>query len=312
MATLIDWHAHHTAPELVVEYEALSGRAPRPDAHDGPDFGQRVAAMDAAGIDVQLVCQGAGLNADALGLPPDEALRLVRWSNDLIAERVAPYSERLFAVAGITYTDPEGSAVEIERMAARGARAVLMYARPDQVGSPGTEVVFAKAAALGLPIFLHGGGARPPRDPAFERLEDGGQGVAVSVLADAAVADFVVRTVAAGVFDRYPSLQIVIRSGGGSVPILLQKLWWKHKGPEGERRYSDVVREHFLVDTANVDARTVGYLVDAMGEERVVFGSDYCGGLGPLDRAVALVDAQPDPARLRALTERNSLRLLRL
>jgi predicted TIM-barrel fold metal-dependent hydrolase len=312
MATLIDWHAHHTAPELVAEIEALSGKAPKPDKYDGPDFAQRVAAMDAAGIELQLVCQGAGLNVDALGLPPDQALRFVQKSNDLIAERVAPYPDRLFAVAGITYADAEGAAAEIDRMAARGARAVLMYARPDQVGSRGTERVFAKAAELGLPIFLHGGGARPPQDAGFERLEDGGQGVAVSVLADAAVADFVVRTIAAGVFDRYPSLQIVIRSGGGSVPILLQKLWWKHKGPDGEQRYSDVLREHFLVDSANVDARTVGYLVDAMGEERVVFGSDYCGGLGPLDRAVALIDEQPDPGRVRALTERNSRRLLRL
>jgi predicted TIM-barrel fold metal-dependent hydrolase len=310
MATLIDWHAHHTAPELVAEVAALGGRAPKPDQYDGPDFGPRVAAMDAAGIEMQLVCQGAGLNVDSLPLPPDEALRFVRRSNDLIAERVAPYPARLFAVAGITYADAEGSAAEVERMATRGARAVMLYARPDLVGSPETEQVFAKAAALGLPIFLHGGGLGAPRTPAFERLEDGGQGVAVSVLADAAVADFVVRTIAAGVFDRYPSLQIVIRSGGGSVPILLQNLWWKHKGPEGERRYSDVLREHFLVDSANVDARTVSYLVDAMGDERVVFGSDYCGGLGPLDKAVTLIDAQPDPGHVRALTERNSRRLL--
>ena len=310
MATLIDWHAHHTAPELVAAVEEMGGRAPRPDAYDGPDFGARVAAMDAAGIEMQLVCQGAGLNVDALGLPAEQALAFVRQSNDLIAERVAPFPDRLFVAAGITYADPQGSAMEIERMAARGARAVQMYARPDQVGSPGTERVFAKAAELGLPIFLHGGGARPPRDPAFERLEDGGQGVAVSVLADAAVADFVVRTIAAGVFDRYPSVQIVIRSGGGSVPILLQKLWWKHKGPDGERRYADVLREHFFVDTANVDARTIGYLVDAMGEERVVFGSDYCGGLGPLDKAVARIDAQPEPTRVRTLMERNARRLL--
>lgn len=136
MATLIDWHAHHTAPELVAEVEALGGRAPRPDKYDGPDFGPRVAAMDAAGIALQLVCQGAGLNVDVLSLPPDEALRFVRRSNDLVAERVAPYPDRLFAVAGITYADAEGSAAEIERMAARGARAVMLYARPDLVGCP--------------------------------------------------------------------------------------------------------------------------------------------------------------------------------
>jgi predicted TIM-barrel fold metal-dependent hydrolase len=311
MATLIDWHAHHTAPEVGARLAALGGRAPRPDAHDSPDFAQRIAAMDAAGIAVQLVCQGAGLNPDRL--PAAEALALARQSNDLLAERCAPYPDRLLPVASISYADAEAAVAEIARMAARGAPAVMLYARPDLVGSAETERVFATATALGLPIFLHGGGGvGAPRDPALERLEDGGQGVTASVGADAAVADFVVRTIAAGVFDRYPSLEIVIRSGGGSVPILLHKLWWKHKGPAGEQRYADVLREHFLVDSANVDARTVGYLVDAMGEDRVVFGSDYCGGLGPLEKAVALIDEQPEPARVRALTERNSRRLLRL
>jgi len=49
-----------------------------------------------------------------------------------------------------------------------------------------------------------------------------------------------------------------------------------------------------------------------MGEDRVVFGSDYCGGLGPLEKAVAVVTDQPDPAHVQALTERNSRRLLSL
>ncbi len=311
MATLIDWHAHHTAPEVGARFEALGGRAPKPDAFDSTDFAQRIAAMDAAGIEVQLVCQGAGLNPDRF--PAAEAQALARQSNDLIADRCAPYADRLFPVASISYSDPDAATAEIERMAGRGARAVMLYARPDLVGGPETERVFQAATAHGLPIFLHGGGGvGAARDPALERLEDGGAGVTASVGADAQVADFVVRTIAAGVFDRYPGLQIVIRSGGGSVPIMLHKLWWKHKGPDGERRYADVLREHYLVDTANVDARTVSYLVDAMGEERVVFGSDYCGGLGPLDKVISLIDAQPDPARLRTLTERNSRRLLRL
>ncbi len=308
MATLIDWHAHHTAPEVAERFAAAGGRAPRPDALDSPDFARRIAAMDAAGVDVQLVSQGAGLNADRL--PPDEALAAVRQSNDLIADRAAPYSARLLPVASVTYADIEGSVTEVRRMAVRGARAIMLYARPDLVGSPETERLFATAAELGLPIFLHGGGSGPARDPALARLEDGGQGVAVSVHADGAVADFVVRTIAAAVFDRYPTLQIVIRSGGGSIPILLPKLWWKHQGPDGEARYADVVRAHFLVDTANVDARTVGFLIDAMGEDRVVFGSDYCGGQGPIDAAVARIDAQKEPARVRALLERNAQRLL--
>ena len=68
--------------------------------------------------------------------------------------------------------------------------------------------------------------------------------------------------------------------------------------------------EHFLVDCASASPRTLQFLVDTMGEDRVVFGSDYCGGLGPLTKALPVIEDQPDPARLKTLTERNSRRLL--
>ncbi|MFI5269830.1 MAG: amidohydrolase family protein, partial [Chloroflexota bacterium] len=116
--------------------------------------------------------------------------------------------------------------------------------------------------------------------------------------------------IAAGVFDRYPKLRFVVRSSGGSLPTLLNKLWWKHKTAGGEQRYSEVLLEHFLVDCANGDARTLAFLVDVMGEDNVVFGSDYCGGLGPLDKAVKVVDDQAHPKRIRKMMDRNSRRLL--
>lgn len=284
------------------------GHRPRADAYDTPDFARRVAEMDAAGIDVQLVSQGAGLNADRL--PREHVLETVRASNDTIAERIAEYPERLIGTIAVTLQDVTGSVEEVDRMAQRGFRAVFMYAQPEMIGRPEVEPLFARIHELRLPIFLHGGGATAEHRPGLELLEDGGQGVAVSAHADAAVADFVVRMIAAGVFDRYPNLNVVIRSSGGSVPLLLSKLYWRHKAPEGERPYRDILLKHFLVDCASASPRTFQFLVDTMGEERVVFGSDYCGGLGPLERALPVIEQQPDPDRAGAITERNSRRLL--
>jgi len=48
MPTLIDWHAHHTAPELAERLGQLTGRTPRPDPYDSPDFARRIAEMDGA------------------------------------------------------------------------------------------------------------------------------------------------------------------------------------------------------------------------------------------------------------------------
>lgn len=309
MAQLIDWHAHHTAPELVAELIASGARAPRPDDYDTPDFARRVAAMDAAGIGVQLVCQGAGTQADRF--PAEQATQLVQLSNALIAERIAPFPDRLFGVLAVSLQDIASSVDQIRQCVGRGFRAVLLYARGEMVTRPEVEPLFAAIAELRLPIFLHGGG-QSSEAAGLARLEDGGQGVVVSAHADAAVSDCVVRMIASGLFDRYPQLQVVIRSGGGGVPLLLSKLWWKHHGASGEQRYSEVLLEHFLVDCASVTPRTLQFLVDTMGEERVVFGSDYCGGLGPLEKAIRVIEGSPYPEQLRSLTERNSLRLLQL
>jgi aminocarboxymuconate-semialdehyde decarboxylase len=132
------------------------------------------------------------------------------------------------------------------------------------------------------------------------------------VLSDAEISECVARMIASGVFDRYPNLRIVIRSSGGGLPLLLHRFFWKHKGPKGEQRYSDIFLEHFLIDCASSDGRTLAFLIDVMGEERIVFGSDYCGGLGALKKCLAAVDQQPSPDHVKSFTEKNSRRLLRI
>ena len=311
MPTLIDWHSHHTPPEIAEEIGKLTGKAPYIDKYDSVDFSRRVREMDAARLDVQLVCQGAGVYTDSL--PAVQAMEMVRRSNDLIAERIAPYSGRLLGVIAVSMKEIAGSVKEIERMAAKGFRAVLIYPKADGevvVDSPEVEPLFAKIAELDLPIFLHG--AASSKDPSLKRLEDEGAGVIYSVIADASVSECVVRMIASGLFDRHPSLRIAIRSGGGGLPLLLHRLFWKHNGVKGEQRYSDILLEHFLIDTAGVDARTLRFLLDTLGEERIVFGSDYCGGLGALQKALPVIEEQPDPTHVRALTERNSRNLLHL
>ena len=311
MPNLIDWHAHHTPPELVEEFAECTGRVPHVDSYDSPDFSKRIREMDGAGVEVQLICQSAAMDADQL--PADKAMAMVRKSNDILAEKIAAYPGRLMGVIGISLKNIEGSVDEIQRMVGRGFRAVLIYPRVDGemvVDCPATDPVFAKIAELGLPIFLHG--VAYSKDSSLQRLEDGGAGVAYSALADANISECVVRMIASGLFDRYPEMHVVIRSGGGGLPLLLNKLFWKHRGPRGEQRYSEILLEHFLVDTAGVNARTLQFLIDTLGQERIVFGSDYCGGLGPLQKALPVIELQSDPAHVKLLTERNSRRLLRL
>ena len=311
MATIIDWHAHHTAPEIADRIKELTGKRPHIDAYDSPDLGKRVREMDEAGLDLQLVCQGAGVYADQL--PATQALEIVRQSNDVLAERVAPHKDRLMGITALSLKNIEASVQEVERTAAQGFRAVLLYPHVDGemlVDTPAMEPIFAKISELDLPIFLHGAGTA--QDPTLARLEDGGAGVAYAVLSDGEVAECCLRMIASGLFDRHPNLRIVIRSSGGGIPLLLHRFFWKHKGPQGEKRYSEIFLEHFFIDCASSDARTLAFLIDKLGDNNIVFGSDYCGGLGPLSKALTAVEAQPDPGRIKAFTEKNSRQLLRL
>lgn len=311
MGMIIDWHAHHTAPEIADRIEALTGKRPHIDAYDSPDFSRRIKEMDEVGIDLQLICQGAGVYADQL--PAQQALEVVRQSNDILAQRIAPYKDRLFGMAALSLKNIDASTAEIERLAGRGFRAVLLYPHVDGemlIDTPATAPLFEKISALNLPIFLHGAGTA--QDPSLKRLEDGGAGVAYAVLSDGEVAECCLRMIASGLFDRYANLKIVIRSSGGGLPLLLHRFFWRHKGPKGEQRYLDIFLEHFLIDCASSDAPTLAFLIAKMGENNIVFGSDYCGGLGPLTKALNALKLQADPEHVKQFTENNSRRLLHL
>src|SRR6266436_5579277 len=78
MANWIDWHSHHTAPEAVELFAEFTGKQLKIDDYDSTNFAKRVQEMDEVGIDLQLICQGAGLYADQL--PADQALSTVRES----------------------------------------------------------------------------------------------------------------------------------------------------------------------------------------------------------------------------------------
>jgi predicted TIM-barrel fold metal-dependent hydrolase len=311
MADWIDWHSHHTAPEVVETFAEFTGKRPKIDDYDSTDFTQRVKEMDEAGIDLQLICQGAGLYADQL--PTDQALAVVRQSNSVLAQRIAAQRHRLLGVTALSLKNIEESVEELERTSTQGFRAALLYPTVNGemiVDLPEMNPIYTKIAELGWPIFLHGAGTATK--PTLKRLEDGGAGVAYAVLSDAEISECVLRMIASGVFDRYPSLRIVIRSSGGGLPLLLHRFFWKHKGPQGEQRYSDIFLEHFVIDCASSDGRTLSFLIDTLGEARMVFGSDYCGGLGPLKKCFAAVDKQPNPAHVKSFTERNSRGLLHI
>ena len=97
----------------------------------------------------------------------------------------------------------------------------------------------------------------------------------------------IVAMILGGAFDRLPkSLKICFAHGGGSFAFLLGRLenaWHNRDLARGAAQYPPShYLDRFSVDSAVFDERALRLLVEVMGEERVMLGSDYPFPLGEL------------------------------
>src|ERR1700757_4898464 len=129
MSMWIDWHSHHTAPEVAEQFDKVTRKKIKIDSYDSTDFSHRVKAMNEVGLDLQLICQGAGLYADQL--PAEQALKIMRESNRLLAERLASHRDRLMGVTALSLKNIDAAVQELERTSTQGFRAALLYPTMD-------------------------------------------------------------------------------------------------------------------------------------------------------------------------------------
>jgi predicted TIM-barrel fold metal-dependent hydrolase len=127
--------------------------------------GERVAWMDAVGIDHCLVNPG-GYWQQLEFLDADRPAG-VRRCNDYLTEQLADASDRLHAVAVIDFSDLDAAVDELERARTRGARAFFLYTargRPPANVSPGHpawDPVWDAATRLGMVAVVHIGNTAP-------------------------------------------------------------------------------------------------------------------------------------------------------
>lgn len=107
----------------------------------------------------------------------------------------------------------------------------------------------------------------------------------------------VARLIFSGTLRRHPRLKLVLAHGGGTLPYLLGRLDLAYSAPRHEanpacRGHIDRPPSHYLrqlyFDTAVLNPKTLWYLIDEMGADRVLFGSDFPYEIGDADGAIAL------------------------
>jgi predicted TIM-barrel fold metal-dependent hydrolase len=247
----------------------------------GYDPVRRLADMDLEGIDAAVLYPSVGLNFWAIE-DPRAAVALARAYNDWLASYCEADPGRLFGAAMVPLQDPSAAAAELRRSREElGFPAAFVRPNPcvgRAIAHPAHEVVWATAEELGVAIGIHEGssvtiptlGADRPFNPfilhavshAFEQM-----------LACASLIAF-------GVLERHPGLRVVfLESGGGWGPFWLQRLDEQVHGfgdfcPEMRLRPSEYFARQCWI-SFEVDEATLSPLAPLIGEDRIVWGSDY-------------------------------------
>src|SRR5579871_128931 len=188
------------------------------------DVGEgRIAAMDAAGIDVQVLSLNApGVEQSDLS----EQVAIARESNDFVADVVKKHPTRFAAFAALPTAAPDQAADELDRrIRQQGFKGTLIngHTRGRYLDDPFFSPILERAQALDVPIYLHP--TVPPK--AVVEATYGGFSPAVSAVFASTgwgwhieTGAHLVRMVLGGVFDRYPKLQVVVGHLGEGVPFM--------------------------------------------------------------------------------------------
>ncbi|HXV91890.1 MAG TPA: amidohydrolase family protein [Pseudonocardia sp.] len=276
------------------------------------DVGLRIAAMDAAGIDVQLLSPNPLTYFGALDTAA--AVAFARAHNDGLAAVAARYPGRLLAAAQLPVQDV-GACVAEARRAVRELGMVAVYLDTDPCGrtldDPALDPLYEAIVELDVPLFVHPsplGADGPPDDPRLRRFD---LDLLLGFAHDETLA--VAALVFGGVLDRHPDLDVCVSHGGGAAAFLagrfahaVEKRPWA--SAELRERGFDHHYRRLWFDTHVHDAGSLRLLVDRAGTDRLVFGTNFAGwdsGAGS-DRPTEL------PRDLAPTLSANATRLLRL
>jgi len=260
---------------------------------------------------------GVGMHALSLTQPmvywaDDElGLRLSVAFNDAASEAHRKHPDRFVGFACLPFQNPNLALEELERVARLpGVRGIYMATavRDRELSDRSFFPLYERIAELRLPIFLH------PMMINNERLM---QYYLVNLLGnpfETAIA--AAHLIFGGVMDAFPKLEVSLPHAGGALPILRGRL---DRGFEirGEckvipRPPSEYLRR-FTYDTISYSAPIMDYLVELVGAERIMMGSDYCFDIAYNDpvKVVKAMKSVSDRQRQQILWG-NAARLLRL
>jgi predicted TIM-barrel fold metal-dependent hydrolase len=248
----------------------------------------RLAAMDAAGIDVQVLSHN---QPGCQGLEADAAIPMAREVNDALFEAVTAHPTRFAGLAALPTADPAAAVKELERAVSKlGFKGAMIngHTRGSFLDEKKYWGIFECAEALGVPIYLHPSWPHPSAMQAYftgyTDLALGAWGFAIDTGAH------FLRIVFAGVFDAFPKLIFILGHLGEGIPFMLHRINDQTKLAAGRRGLKRSPAEYLtenMVVTCSGNFSTAAFrcTIDALGVDNVLFSVDW-----PYESNAAAVD----------------------
>jgi aminocarboxymuconate-semialdehyde decarboxylase len=301
VSRVVDVHAHVVVPGLGADVSwrddaqvvAFGGREIRSAVREFVDVRRILEAQDRAGVDLVLLCPWVAL----LGREPPR-------QNEALAAMVG---ERVAALGTVDPDHPE-QLLELMRDGRLSGIELPASIDGDYLGHERFHELWAAAEESGALVFVHPT-TRGFELPVFEEYY-----LWNSVANPVETTVTAAHMVFSGVMERFPHLRVLLAHGGGALPALRGRLRHAQSFQPQARsvleRAPDESLRRFLYDTVTHDARVLRELIEYVGAEHVLCGSDYPFDMG-VERPAEIVRSLRLPAGDEAaVLGGNALRLL--
>ena len=302
---IVDCHAHLVPPDLLaaIRKDALKfpnvrqiendgglafafagGKPTRPVSKPLSDIPARLAWMAKQSIDKQVV--GGWVDMFGYELPGAEAEAWARLANDclLAAEKAEPH---FVPLATVPLGDGARAATVLKAAMAAGFAGCMIGTLPRGIGSTldhaDLDAFWQAADETGAFIHIH-----PSFDAGDVRVNDFNLANGVGRITDAVVT--MARLISAGHVAKYKNAKIFVPMGAAALPFVLGRLKRNHAITPG---IGDPVAglAQLYTDTILHDARVLKFVIEMIGTERLMMGSDMPFPIGDTEPMKIVAEA---------------------
>lgn len=235
---------------------------------------ERLKDMDGQKVDVQVL----SIHMPFVGYHLDAAqgLALAREFNDELGATVRQNAARLAGLATLPAQDVKAAIGELERavtkLGLKGAQ-LDTQVNGEQWDEPRFLPLFKAAESMGAVLFYH---PQPQNNFLMQRIRRYGLTNSLGVILDDAIVTAVL--ICGGVLEKCPDLRVCIAHGGGPACYAMGRLdrgWHDRPGGRSTSQPPSAYQKKLYYDTVVGNEEALRFLIDRVGAERVVLGSDW-------------------------------------